>query len=594
MKKRLISLALILAMVTSMLTFLTGCSSTGNTAEESVRTPMTITIAMIKEEGTTEEGIQATQDALNKITEKTLNTHVVLQLYSEDEYDAAVQAKMKARLEYMASLDKIDNDYSSNGGADDKVLNEYGREVTAYPEPYENQIDIFLVNGISNLEYYQMFPSAGVTDEEYALAPANNSQNVLASLGDYLTDGTANLLTKYISTTLMDSCRFEEELYAIPSNYLYGEAEYMLIDKKVFDQYSYNIEDVTALESLELYLSDVAKEQADITPLYNYGNMNLVSVTGRPSAICAYIPDGSDPAAAGWQPKQITSIAAVRTRFDMINKFASVANKYPVVGNEIPEDKLGTFAVGFVAADATSLSAYEDDYYIVKTQSSTPTTEQVYNNAFSVFLYPKDEANHTARCMEVIKLIQTDREFHNTLLYGVENVTYTVDEDTGIITRKKEGTDGKVYLMDESRCGNLFITTPNDEMSENMLAAAENDWKKAKDASRNISFSPYMGFALEYAPDDFVDDPAKKTYQVTEKDAEALEKLYYETIEKLADYPNHVDEYDSFNAYYSAVHNEMMLAEGGVIMNQGMTTNISKSIAKQYLNWWSEKYPAAE
>lgn len=584
MKKRLISLALVLAMVTSMLALFTGCGSTGNVVEESTTPPMTITIAMITEKETTPEGIQVVQDALNKITEKTLNTHVALQFYTAEEYDAAIQAKIKARLEYRANNE---TDLNSVGKDEDKTLNEYGREVTVYPEPFENQIDIFLVNGASNLDYYAQFPSFGVSEKDYEDDPASNSESVVATLDSYLTDGTATLLTKYISTALIDKCKVNGELKAIPSNAIVGNAEYLLINKELFDKYSYSIDSVTDITSLQYFLTDVAQNEPDVTPLYNYGSMGLVSVNGQPSALAAVIANENvDPATTSCPPLPITSNLQLKDALAVINSYASIAGKYPVSGWDLSEAETGTFAAGFISANSIDLEAYEEDYYMVQTRASAVSNDQLYNNAFAVFEYSSDPA----RCAKIINLIQTDREFHNLLLYGVENVTYTVNEDTGLVERKPEGTDGAVYMMDINRCGNLFISMPNSEMSETELALASNDWEKAKAMTRSLFLSPYLGFDVELG-----DDAEHK--QPTQADFDTLEKLFYETFDKISEYPNVIDEttgeQPAFEDYLETVDEWLLEAENSVVTNQNNTASSSLSIKRQYADWWTVKFPPA-
>lgn len=608
MKKRLISLVLMLAMAVSTLALFTGCGKNGNIASESTIKPMTITIAMITDEETTEEGIQVVQDALNKITEKTLNTHVVLQYYTAEEYDAAIEAKIKARLEYRAAND---TDLTSFGTAEDKELNQYGREVTVYPEPYENQIDIFLLNGVNNLEKYTQYPKLGYDFDmiqqlkaEFEADPANSTsgavfdpspyvQNLLATLDSHLTGtGVATRITKYISANMLDNCRVGGELKAIPSNGFYGDSEYLLINKELFDKYQYNIEDVTDLLSLEGFLTEIANKEPDVTPLYNYGSLGLVSVTGKNSVVTTWVSDNPDPAGTGWTPTTIFDVPQFKSAVASVNSYASINGKYPVTGTDVSGAETGTFAAGFVSTDALGIMEYEEDYYTVLAHNSMATTDQVYDNSFAVFEYTSDQA----RCMEIINLIQTNREFHNTLLYGVENVTYTVDEDTGLVHRKHEGTDGAVYTMDVNLCGNLFISLPNDELSVNELSAAEDDWKKAKEASRNITYSPFMGFELDVAtgvPDDYV--PGTDNYrQPSTATINRLAELYEEVFVKISEYPTVVDEttgkQPTFDEYLSQLNSWLRATDNYLVLTQINTGDSDKTITNQYIEWWLERY----
>ena len=81
MRKRWVSI--VLALLPTLPTLLAGCAlrndATVETAEEDTTgqaRPMTITLYAITGESTTEEAVQAVQDALNEVTENQFNTHV--------------------------------------------------------------------------------------------------------------------------------------------------------------------------------------------------------------------------------------------------------------------------------------------------------------------------------------------------------------------------------------------------------------------------------------------------------------------------------------------------------------------------------------
>lgn len=595
MKKRLISLVLMLAMAVSTVSLFTGCGNSGNIQSESTIKPMTITIAMITEEETTPEGIQAVQDALNRITENDLNTHIVLQLYTAEEYDAAIAEKIRGRLEYRANNSK---DLVSSTDKEDKKLNEYGREITVYPEPYENQIDIFLLNGINNFNAYTQYKKLDATDEQFAENPAAYSEKILASLETYTaTDAAGELIPKYISADLLNSCTVDGALLAIPSNGFYGNSEYLVVNKEMFNAYAAandieidedgaNIgEIITDVVSLEGFLTDVATNNPDVTPLYNYGSLGLVSVTGKNSSIAAWVPDGADPAAMGWEPKALTDIDEFRAAVTSITNFASINGTYPEIGTDLPAAGEGNYAAGFVSTDSLGIAEYAEDYYTIMVRKSMVTTEQVYDNAFAVFQYTTD----VARCMEIINLIQTDRDFQNILRYGLENTTYTVDEDTGIVNIKRDGTDGKVYCMDQDLCGNLFISKPNNEMSEPELIASANEWKSAKEASRNLFYSPYMGFELSVGDNATLKQPSEETI-------ESLEKVYNALFDEIENYPNVASEYTDFDNYYDAyLKTWIQAAEGYVTLNQSsQSDNTYINILRQYKNWYTARYGVEE
>lgn len=552
MKKRLLSLVLCLAMLLPTLVLLTSCGEDEPDTTGSIK-PMTIVIAMMTDENTTEAGIAAAQKALNRISESNLNTHIELKLYTEEEYYTELEKALLARYWAVENGDKS----TSIGKVEDVTFDEEkNREVTAYPEVYENQIDIFYVNSKSKLESLRYYLAEGVTQEDFDADPLNvDTYQLVATLEEGALNESAPLLTKYLSSGLLNAGKVyiqgEGELCAIPSNSIYNEAEYMLIDKKFFDESVYNIDEVTNLSSLENYLTDFVEKHSDVQPIYNLGNMGFVSLTGKNSIISQYVVAGATPDSVGLEPKTMLGAAAFRSTLVSMQKYLSRSNaESPVAGSVIPEDRLNnnSFAVGFVAADPDEIKAYEENYYVIESNKAVITEDQACNNMFAISNFTSD----SNRCLEVINMIQTNREFHNALTYGDENVTYTVNQTTGLIEREKNGDT--VYLMDIHQTGNLFITERNSEMTELELQYSANDWALAKAASRHAFFSPYIGFTLQLFDGDNDTNLQNPKNYPTQAEVDYLEVLYYELLEAVFDYDDtQKEQYATYAAYLDAL-----------------------------------------
>ncbi|MGM9646728.1 MAG: hypothetical protein ACI3YH_01180 [Eubacteriales bacterium] len=552
MKKRLLSLVLCLAMLLPTLVLLTSCGDDEPDTTGSIK-PMTIVIAMMTDENTTEAGIAAAEKALNRISESNLNTHIELKLYTEEEYYTELEKALLARYWAVENGDKS----TSIGKVEDVTFDEEkNREVTAYPEVYENQIDIFYVNSKSKLESLRYYLAEGVTQEDFDADPLNvDTYQLVATLEESALNESAPLLTKYLSSGLLNAGKVyiqgTGELCAIPSNSIYNEAEYMLIDKKFFDESVYNIDEVTNLSSLENYLIDFVEKHSDVQPIYNLGNMGFVSLTGKNSIISQYVVAGATPDSVGLEPKTMLGAAAFRSTLVSMQKYLSLSNaESPVAGSVIPEDRLNnnSFAVGFVAADPDEIKAYEENYYVIESNKAVITEDQACNNMFAISNFTSD----SNRCLEVINMIQTNREFHNALTYGDENVTYTVNQTTGLIEREKNGDT--VYLMDIHQTGNLFITERNSEMTELELQYSANDWALAKAASRHAFFSPYIGFTLQLFDGDNDTNLQNPKNYPTQAEVDYLEVLYYELLEAVFDYDDtQKEQYATYAAYLDAL-----------------------------------------
>ena len=116
-------------------------------------------------------------------------------------------------------------------------INEYGIAEIKYPEPKENQVDIFYLSGYDKyMEYY---------NDEW-----------LSLLGEELSTSSKKL-NDYISTSLLNGVQIEGGVYAIPNNVPIGQYTYMMIDKTLFDMYYQKIDKVGSVLDLSTFLNDV-------------------------------------------------------------------------------------------------------------------------------------------------------------------------------------------------------------------------------------------------------------------------------------------------------------------------------------------------
>ncbi|MGM9680637.1 MAG: hypothetical protein ACI3XR_03935 [Eubacteriales bacterium] len=553
MKKRLMSLGLSVLMLASAASVLTSCGGDETVSTDEVVKPMTVTLNMITDERTTEEGIAAVQEAINQITENDLNIHVVLQLYTEDEYHDVVLNKSLARdSDILAG-----KQYSSIGSEDDEVVIEIVegkyRTVTAYPEPYENQIDIFM---ITSYDMLTEFADAGI----------------VADVSDSLNSTDASLLNKYVSSNLMTYGQIMGSQYAIPGNSYYGGYEYLLVKKSLFDKYPYSISDVTGLSSLRDYLVDVAENEEGVIPLYNVGSLGLTSALERDSVVSSYVPDGAVETDT-YRPDNIMKNASVQAQLATIIACGSVNGDYAKDVDVVDFD--ANFAAAFVTGDADTPEIYGEDYYVVQTRKPVADASEIFSSMFAVSEYSSD----VARCMQVVNLLMTNEELLNTVLYGVENVTYIRDEDTGIVSRKYTSDTNSIYIMDENLIGNIFLAWQNDEMSDEVLSVSADNWKLAKQASTDATFSPFAHFPLVW--DEALNETAK-----------GLNELYVELWTKVEEYNGRVDpttgEQYTPDTYVSGYLNSWISGMADVL--NAVDTTKETTLAGQYLKWYHDNF----
>jgi ABC-type glycerol-3-phosphate transport system substrate-binding protein len=569
MKKRMISLGMCAAVLVTG-SALVGCSSSGNVSSTSSVRPLTVTLNMKTGDQTTPEGIAAVQDAINQITENDLNIHVVLRAYTEDEYDSAIDTMLAAReADTLAGIKK-----SSLGNSSDttvvEIVNGLTRTVTAFPDAYDNQIDIFMIYDYSSLL-------------EYAEA------GYLSEISGSLADDTASKINKYTSSTLLSYGEVDGSQYAVPSNTVYGDYEYLIVNKELFDSYPYTISDVTDITSLTGFLTDVATDHPEITPLYNVTDMGLISVTGQNSVVAAYVPNGANES-DGYAPANIITGTVFKSYLASILTFASVNDKYPVYTTDVDMD--ANFAAAFVYGDAALADLYEDDYYVIKTRNPVADADEIYGAMYAVSAYTSD----SDRCMELISYLYTNSELFNILLYGVENVTYTVDEDTGIVSRKYSSDNNTLYINDLYSVGNVFLAYQNDEMTEEELRLSADGWKLAKQASTDVTYSPYARFVVDWDPESTTSsssDEGSDTMALSEY-ADRLSMLYDEMWAKLSEFNISIDastgEPATVDGYLSTLETWIGLkTEVRDMVNTASSASVL-GFRRQYLTWYQDLY----
>ena len=565
MKKILVCLLLVAAMC---LPVLTGCSD-DTAIDETTTKPLTITLYGITGETTTAEAIQAVQDKINEYTEGKFNTHIILRLFPEAQYYTEIEsrlAEIEKRLADEAAAAKKRKEEERAAKRENRTLApettveavttdaetyvENGAIKTVYPAEKNTQVDIFMVQGASKLNQYF-------------------DNGWLSSLSDALANDS-KVLYNYIATDLLDAAKLEVtvesdysvsrgSVYGIPNNNIFGEYVYLLVNKEIAERFYYKPEDVSTLGNLQYFLMDAARDYPDYITLYNNPTFNIEYFTESESLVGGMITNTSKIYSRSL-PRDILNI----TSYTNARQYMYTWNDegYIVEGDyySLPEDR--QVAAAFIKGDITTPEKYEDDYYVITYQNPTATRNDRPGTMFCVSAY----TSNVNRCMQIITALQTVKSFRDTFQYGVEGVHYTTDEYTGIVTYLNQD-----YSMNPADTGNLFIMTPNTDMSEYMLKMSENNWALAKQHNRNVINSPYVAFPLQIVTKDnyktvskvwkemynaayaqasqaegfdeskFVfDEPYP--YEYTDVILEKLQELSEEYIQKISEFKEYVDE----------------------------------------------------
>lgn len=565
MRKTLSGL-LVLVLALSFIFVFTGCGDDGNQESEGFVSPLTITITTIGD--ATTEAVAKVQTELNKITEGKFNTHVILNVVKESEYEERLNEMITANDEGLVNIGGSDViiGATTETAVVTKVNELTGRVETVYPTADKNQLDIFLV------------PEGWAKYNEYA-------ENVLLSdLSTFLTDSNGKLLNQYIPSAVLNSCMIDGALYGVPSNVPYGDCEFLFINKELYDNYNYSMDEVDEIYDIQNFLVDVAKDVksgklADVVPLYNISDMTLLSLTGRKSVVAQAVSNTASVTDGSFIPLNILTIPAVQNMAKLVNEINSACGIMPVTDESA--DLSANFAAGFVRGGLGLVEEYSDEYYIINTRVAVADAEDLYRGIYGVSTYAEAYAD---RCMQLITCLNTNAEFRNILAYGVKNEHYIVSEDTGIVSRASDD-----YIMDIYRTGNVFLLMQNDQMTAEELSLSANGWKNAIEANGKAIVSPYAQCVI-----DFSESKANSTanYKVLSEVVPELERLYDEIWVWISEYPEAVNSEGEQPAFATYIQDLQKKLNADVYVKSATSTTQETSLRKQYGTWYELNYPS--
>lgn len=503
-------LCIVMCLTMFLLPTLTGCGATDTASDsdavadtEVVRYPMTLSLWLPTDENTTEEAVKLVETELNKLTTAKYDTAIELHAISADDYAKAIEDKLlsiddvkKAQEQAKADAEqeRVDNIHSGIVAGDvtepeeedvaetefeaETTVDEYGQSVTIYPAVEDDQLDIFLVKGYE--EYLNYI-----------------DEGLVQSLDSEMSD-IGKKLSAYIYPHFLEMADIDG-LYGIPNNHQLGEYQFLLVNKRLVDEWDYSADELTTLLNCEEFISDMGALKAA-------GNASLSGVTpllGECEAANMIFFNGDGNFSLGAEPSllcaQLTSATAELTTTEELlpqrlfgSQYAKIIGMMKrlktsgYVGNGNLADN-GEFAVGVVSGNHEDIAKYEDDYYVYIHGVPVATEEDVFESVFCVSTYSKD----VSRAMEIITYLNTDESMKTLLQYGVEGTHWKADTTAdGEATIKIISND---YKMNNVDTGNVYLTYPAE-------GVAKSYWEHSMQQNIDCVLNPY--FRFEYVSSD--------------------------------------------------------------------------------------------
>ncbi|MBQ8207599.1 MAG: hypothetical protein IJZ89_02580, partial [Clostridia bacterium] len=316
----------------------------------------------------------------------------------------------------------------------------------------------------------------------------------------YILDDTiknaSNNLNDYIYPTILNSAKVNGSYYGVPNNMpIGGEGTYMIINKELVEEFKLDVSRVDSVDDLKSFLAWVKENKADVTPIageYDKVNVTYMNVAGREfttdfSLVGAYgkdsVADAENLFANADYTKELLALAEMK-----------YAGYFGAADSS-------SFAAAIKTGDILSMAEYSEDYEIVALDSASKPANELAGNMFAVSAFTKD----FARVMEVITLLNTSSELRNLLQYGIENVNYELDEETGALRRMNND-----YMMDLYKTGNVYMAYPEEGMPLNIWEMA----KKQNLVSGEYAEDAFGGFVI---PEDTAEETDPESGEVTKE-----------------------------------------------------------------------------
>jgi len=391
--------------------------------------------------------------------------------------------------DYIAQSAMEDEEESGEENVEDIYqAGDLGVKELVYPETQENQLDIIYVSGLDMYREY--------IENDWLMA----LDSYISSSGKKLND--------YIAGSLLKGVQYYGSTYAIPNNVQIGEYKYMLVDKDLFDEWRYNSEQVSTVLDLNHFFEDISNSNPEILPIDAtfdecigqfvwYWNIdwvedefgdNIYSIgDGNKFSLLGALYGDAATASRGQISLGFNSLFTSPEYRDIYLKL----KEYEYNGYYAAEgDTRTNAAVSFVDGDYTIKASMEEndgvytdengkEYYAYVVKYPEVDETSLYGNMFGVFA----NSSNVSACVSVLTMLNTDSKLRNILQYGVEGVDYTIDEETGVLTRSAD----TLYKMDIEKTGNCFIAHPEEGLPADY-------WENAKNQNNDALINPLLGF----------------------------------------------------------------------------------------------------
>jgi hypothetical protein len=562
MNKRIICLLIAMLMV---LACFAGCGKKSDEElqedieKEASASTATLSMYLMSEAPVSAEQAAKIEQAVNKITKAKFKTQLKLTFLTEDQYYTVLEENISQQKQNKGKRPSNSKGNSETTEAETVWNENLGTFELKYPTIENYQVDMFYFDGQARFDKY--------------------IENGYLSVLDEAISSTSKSIKQYIDPEFLTHMKsVAGATYALPSYRPVGEYTYMLVNKEALDLTEYSADYFSSLtdENCQDFLKMIAenKEYSDkFVPIYSttgkydaitgiqfWGVDENGNLSDNFSVIGGYIDESKVYKQEGAAVDPI-NLLAPKSKFIEQFKVLKYYDHAGYYNDAAVEDKTKNFAIGYMKGDAELVEQYKDEYEIIVVDTPVIKTADMFDDMFGVSAY----TSSVSRSMEILTYLNTNKDFRNLILYGIEGENYElvdseikdVNGDYYLMVERPD-KDERTYDISASKTGNMLLAYPE-------IGETANRVEYYKKQNNDAIVSQIMGYRLNY--DGIAIDIARlQNVRVLS------EKIYKELVEC---------PYDELDAKITEKYKETTLEEypyaADVAFHIGKTSNLDSN-----------------
>ena len=388
-------------------------------------------------------------------------------------------------------------------GNPQELLPEVMVEVNKYlAEKIGVELEITVHNWGDYTTKMQTMHAAGEPFDLAFTAPwANNfiptaSKGAYYPLNDLLKEYGKDILAK-LPAEYWKAATINGKISAIINLQIMSNQRGIAVIKKYADKYNFDPTNMTSNDKIFDFFKKIKENEPDVIPYFGYPEGIYPDLNDqKPKYWDAILGENSDYIGVRMNDKSRTVINTIKTdeyrRNIQSNRDMLKANYLPsdFATLNLDEEVKGRDYAAFVMSrikpgvEGENLVRYGKDTVVFGLFKPYVSTDSVQSTMTAIGINSK----HPEKAMELYNLVYSDPYLYNLLVFGVEGVNYTLDEN-GYVIQNPE----KAYGLNAWEFGNQF--------NAYLLPGQDSDvWDQTIALDASAELSPILGFVFDPAP----------------------------------------------------------------------------------------------